>query len=123
MAAKKKATAVVEKAEAVLRMSSYGVEEPTLQIVVRISDLTRGPRYGHAVGLRAASEIEMALAEANDTGWLVNAPAWGDEQRLAEGWRLRFSIGLEGCRGAKPDVAMAVLTKVAYALAGKGGSR
>jgi hypothetical protein len=123
MAAKKKATAVVEKAEAVLRMSSYGIEEPTLQMVVRTNDLTRGPRYGHAVGLRAASEIEMALAEANDTGWLVNAPAWGDEQRLSVGWRLRFSIGLEGCRGAKAEVAMAVLTKVAYALAGKGGSR
>ena len=123
MAAKKKADAVVERAEAVLRMSSYGIEEPTLEMVVRASDTIRGPRYGHAVGLRAAGQIEVALAEANDTGWLVNPPAWGDEQRLAEGWRLRFSIGLEGCRGAKPDVAMAALDTVAKTLAGQGGRR
>ncbi len=119
-----KTTPRIERAEAILGKSEYGNEQPTMVVGIRTSDWVHGPRLAHAVGLRAAAEIEEALAEASDTGWLVNAPSWGDEQRLPDGWRTTFTIHLEACRGAKAEVAMAALTGVADALrAGKAVRR
>ena len=116
MASKKVGPAVVEKAEAVLGKSEYGNDQPMLRVATRTTDVACALRHNRAIGLRAAAEVELALGEANDTGWLVDAPAWGDEQRLPLGWRTTFMIQLEGSRGAKPEVAMKALDKVAEAL-------
>ncbi len=113
----------IERAEAVLGKTEYGNEQPMLVVGIRTSDWIRGPRLAHAVGLRAAAKIEEALAEVGDTGWLVNAPAWGDEQRLPDGWRTTFTIHLEACRGAKAEVAMEALGAVADLLRAAKGVR
>jgi hypothetical protein len=117
MAAKKTGTAaMVEKAEAVMKMSEYGTEQPTLVVATRTTDTPCALRHNTALGLRAAAEVELALADAGDKAWSVNAPAWGDEQRLPTGWRTCWNIKLEGVRGANPEVAMGALAKVAEML-------
>jgi hypothetical protein len=124
MAAKKtKVTAVVEKAEAVLKQSEYGTDQPTLVVATRTTDTPCALRHNTALGLRAAAEVEIALADAGDKGWSVNPPTWGDEQRLPTGWRTRWDIKLEGIRGAKVEVAMKALARVAEMLTSKKGAR
>jgi hypothetical protein len=46
----------------------------------------------------------------------VNPPTWGDEQRLPTGWRTSWNVKLEGIRGAKVEVAMQALARVAEML-------
>ena len=116
MAAKKTGTVVVEKAEAVMKMSEYGTEQPTLMVAVRTTDTACALRHNTALGLRAAAEVELALAAVADKAWTVNPPAWGDERRLPNGWSTTWEIRLEGVRGAQADVAMRVLTEVAEML-------
>lgn len=122
MAGKKKGLAVVEKAEAVLRQGEYGNDQPTLVVTTKLSVATNADRENRALAFRTAGEIEMALALANDERWLVNAPHWGDEQRLPDGWRSTWGIRLEACDGAQAEVGMRALTKVAELLA-KGALR
>jgi hypothetical protein len=123
MAAKIKGTvAVVEKAEAVLKRCEYGIDQPTLVVGTRTTDTACALRHNRALGLRAAAEVELALADAGDKAWSVNDPVWGDEQRLPTGWRTTYLIKLESCQGANPKVAMGALTKVAEMLA-KGALR
>jgi hypothetical protein len=122
MAAKIKGTvAVVEKAEAVLKRCEYGIDQPTLVVGTRTTDTACALRHNRALGLRAAAEVELALADAGDKAWSVNDPAWGDEQRLPNGWRTVWEVRLEGIRGAQVEVAMKALGKVAEML--KGGRR
>jgi len=122
MAGKKKAATVVERAEAVLGKSVYGSQQPMLVVATRTTEIACPMRHNRAIGLRAAAEVELALAAVADKGWLVNDPVWGDEQRLPAGWRTTYLIKLEGCQGANPEVAMGALTKVAGMLA-KGALR
>lgn len=117
------AKTVVEKAEAVLRKSEYGNEAPTLVVATRTTDAACALRHNRALGLRAAAEVELALAEAGDKGWTVNDPVWGDEQRLPNGWRTTYLVALEGVRGASVEVAMQALTKVAVMLRGGKAAR
>ena len=119
MAGKKKGPAVVERAEAVLRESEYGNEQPTLVVATRTTDVACALRHNRAIGLRAAAEVELALAAVADKSWTVNDPAWADEQRLPTGWRTCWLITLEGVRGAQAEVAMRALTKVAEMLRGE----
>ena len=122
MAAKIKGTvAVVEKAEAVLKRCEYGIDQPTLVVGTRTTDTACALRHNRALGLRAAAEVELALADAGDKAWSVNDPVWGDEQRLPNGWRTVWEVRLEGIRGAEAEVAMKALGKVAESL--KGGRR
>jgi hypothetical protein len=124
MAAKRSRVADVEKAEVALGKSEHGNDQPTLVIGIRTRDWIRGPHLARAVGLHAAAEVELALGAALDTSWGVNAPEWGNEQRLPEGWRTTFKIHLEGRRGANAEVAMKALRQVADSLrAGKGVRR
>ena len=125
MAAKSKKTeAKIEKAEAVLRRSEYDTDQPTLVVTAKLSDSTSAGRESRAIAFRAAAEIEMALARANDKGWLVNPPHWGDERRLPDGYRVIWGIALEGCDGAQAEVAMKALAEVAELLScGKGARR
>ena len=122
MAGKKKAATVVENAKAVLGKSVYGTEQPMLVVGTRTTEVACPLRHNRAIGLRAAAEVELALAAVADRGWLVNDPVWGDEQRLPNGWRTTYLIKLESCQGANPEVAMGALTKVAEML-GKGALR
>jgi hypothetical protein len=117
MAAKKTGTAaVVEKAEAVMKMSEYGTEQPTLMVAARTTDTACALRHNTALGLRAAAEVELALAAVADKAWTVNPPTWGDERRLPNGWSTTWEIHLEGVRGASAEVAMRALAKVAEIL-------
>jgi len=122
MAGKKKAATLVEKAEAVLGKSAYGNQQPMLVVATGTTEAACPLRRNRALALRAAAEVELALAAVGDKGWLVNDPVWGDEQRLSAGWRTTYLIKLEGSRGANPEVAMGALTKVAEMLA-KGALR
>jgi hypothetical protein len=125
MATKKsELAAVVERAEAVLKASEYGSEQPTLVVATRTTDVACALRHNRAIGLRAAAEVELALAAVADKSWTVNDPEWADEQRLPNGWRTCWVIRLEGVRGARAEVAMRALTKVAEMLRGaKRGGR
>ena len=55
----------------------------------------------------------------------MNAPAWGDERRLPNGWSTTWEVRLEGIRGASAEVAMRALAKVAEMLttSGRKGAR
>ena len=119
MATKKKKAAMVERAEAVLRKSEYGTDQPTLVVTARLSEACNADRENRALAFRTAGEIEMALAEVNDKRWLVNAPHWGDEQRLPDGSRSTWGIKLEACDGAQAAVAMKALNEVATKLTSK----
>ena len=124
MGAKNTGTAaVVEKVEAVFKTSEYGTDQPTLVVGTRTTDVSCALRHNRAVGLRAAAEVELALAAVADKAWTVNPPAWGDEQRLPNGWRTTFLVRLEGVSGANPEVAMRALAKVAEMLNAKNSSR
>ena len=115
--------AVVEKAEAELRKSEYGNDQPTLVVATRTTDAACALRHNRAIGLHAAAEVELALAAVADKAWTVNDPVWGDEQRLPNGWRTTYLIKLEGIRGASQEVAMRALTKVAERLRGGKAAR
>jgi len=120
MATKTKQAAVaIERAEAVFRKSEYGTDQPTLVVTARLSEASNADRENRALAFRTAGEIEMALAQVNDKRWLVNAPYWGDEQRLPDGWRSVWGIRLEACDGAQAEVAMKALNEVATKLSSK----
>ncbi|MBI5544611.1 MAG: hypothetical protein HY901_12025 [Deltaproteobacteria bacterium] len=117
MATKSKTRAVTKvTARAVLRKSEYGFDQPTLVVTARLSGASTAARENHAFAFRAAAEIELALADANDMGWMVNAPHWGDEQRLPEGWQSTWGINLEAGDGAQTEIAMKALDEVATKL-------
>ena len=111
-------TRIEIEAHAELRTDQYGFDAPTLVAVTTVADIPCSYRHNRAAGLRAAAEIEIALADVGDLGWSLDNPRWGDEQHLPKAWRSTWQIRLEGLSGANVEVAMKALERVAAKLNG-----
>ena len=115
-ASKTEITAVT--AEAILKRHDYGGTHPTLIVKTQTTTAICALRHNRAAGLRAAAEVELALANLGEENWSVNNPRWGDEQRLANAWSTVFEIWLEGNLKAQANLAMKALEAVAAKLNG-----
>ena len=100
-----------------LKVSQYG-DRPTLVVKAKTAGKIRALGYNRAAGLRAAAEVEFALADRGTQDWLVIAPVSVEEKSFRDGIVTTFDIRLAGFGGADVALAMKTLQAVAAKLNG-----